>query len=163
LRSSRTAYRPRSTGQAGDHDEYQHVEILVDGVPPAQPLSELGRREEALAPTEEAVTIRRRLAEAQPAAYLPDLAGSLNNLGILLSGLGRREEALAPTEEAAALYRRLAEAQPAAYLPDLAGSLNNLGILLSGLGRREEALAATDEAVEIRRRLDQSIRPDTHQ
>jgi hypothetical protein len=39
--------------------------------------SEVGRREEALAPAEEAVTIYRCLAEANPAAYLPDLAMSL--------------------------------------------------------------------------------------
>ena len=38
-------------------------------------LGELGRTEEGLAAITEAVEIRRRLAEAQPAAYLPDLAG----------------------------------------------------------------------------------------
>ncbi|MBT8227543.1 MAG: tetratricopeptide repeat protein, partial [Dactylosporangium sp.] len=63
-------------------------------------LSEAGRREEALAPTQEAVTIRRRLAEASPGAFLSDLAGSLNNLGIRLSEAGRREEALAAFEYA---------------------------------------------------------------
>ncbi|MFG1723198.1 hypothetical protein ACGFII_31725, partial [Micromonospora chalcea] len=40
----------------------------------------VGRRQEALAPTEEAVTIRRRLAQTNPDAWLPNLAGSLNNL-----------------------------------------------------------------------------------
>ena len=44
-------------------------------------LSELGRREDALAATHEAVDIRRRLAAARPDAFLPDLASSLNNLG----------------------------------------------------------------------------------
>ncbi|SCF50471.1 Tetratricopeptide repeat, partial [Micromonospora carbonacea] len=44
-------------------------------------LANAGRRQEALPPAEEAVAIRRRLAEANPAAYLPDLATSLNNLG----------------------------------------------------------------------------------
>jgi tetratricopeptide (TPR) repeat protein len=63
-------------------------------------LAELGRRDEALAPAEEAVVIRRRLAEANPDAYLPGLAGSLNNLGGRLSGKGRREQALASAEEA---------------------------------------------------------------
>ncbi|MFC8849729.1 tetratricopeptide repeat protein, partial [Micromonospora sp. NPDC057141] len=57
-------------------------------------LSGLGRREQALAPAEEAVLIRRRLAEANPDAYLPDLAMSLNNLGTLLAALGQREQAL---------------------------------------------------------------------
>jgi tetratricopeptide (TPR) repeat protein len=116
-------------------------------------LANAGLLPQALAAAEEAVGVYRRLVERNPAAYEPDLAGALNNLGICLSGLGRREEALAATEQAVGVYRRLVERNPAAYEPDLAGSLNNLGIRLSGLGRREEALAATQEAVEIRRRL----------
>ncbi|WP_352231373.1 hypothetical protein, partial [Actinomadura sp. NBRC 104412] len=44
-------------------------------------LAEVGDERAALEPTREAVEIRRELAEAEPAAYLPDLAGSLNNLG----------------------------------------------------------------------------------
>ncbi|MFY1621570.1 tetratricopeptide repeat protein [Micromonospora sp. WMMD735] len=116
-------------------------------------LANAGRRQEALAPAEEAVAIRRRLAEANPAAYLPDLAAAVGNLGVKLSEVGRREEALALTEEAMGIYRRLAEANPAAYLPDLAAAVGNLGIELSEVGRREEALALTEEAVAIRRRL----------
>ena len=58
---------------------------------PQQPrhrLSDLGRREEALAASQEAVEICRRLAAARPDAFLPDLAMSLNNLGDRLSDLG---------------------------------------------------------------------------
>lgn len=40
-------------------------------------LSGVGRREEALAPTQEATDLYRGLAQANPAAYLPDLAESL--------------------------------------------------------------------------------------
>ena len=68
----------------------------------------------------------RRLAEANPDAWLPDLASSLNNLGNRLAEAGRREEALAPTEEAVTIRRRLAQNNPDAWLPDLATSLNNL-------------------------------------
>ncbi len=46
------------------------------------------------------------------AAFRPDLARSLHNLGIRLAALGRREEALAATREAADLYRALAAATP---------------------------------------------------
>jgi nucleoside phosphorylase/tetratricopeptide (TPR) repeat protein len=46
-------------------------------------LSDLGRREEALQATQEAVGLRRTLAEHNPDAFRPDLAGSLNNLGML--------------------------------------------------------------------------------
>ncbi|MEZ5382632.1 MAG: tetratricopeptide repeat protein [Microthrixaceae bacterium] len=100
-------------------------------------LSELGRRTEALEPTQEAVTLYRELAADNP-AYLNDLAMSLNNLGIRLSELGRRTEALEPTQEAVTLRRELAADNPA-YLNDLAGSLNNLSIRLSELGRGDEA------------------------
>src|SRR5215831_4502698 len=122
-------------------------------------LGALGRREEALAASQEAVAIYRRLAETRPDAFLPDLASSLNNLGIRLSNLGRREEALAASQEAVAIRRRLAETRPDAFLPDLASSLNNSGAMLSNLGRREEALAASQEAVAIYRRLAET-RPD---
>jgi tetratricopeptide (TPR) repeat protein len=112
-----------------------------------------GETELVLASIGEAVEIRRRLAETNPAAYLPGLTMSLNNLGIRLSEVGRLEEALATASEAVVTYRRLAEASPAAYLPDLAVALNNLGIRLSELGRREDGLAAIQEAVTTYRRL----------
>jgi CHAT domain-containing protein/tetratricopeptide (TPR) repeat protein len=114
-------------------------------------LSAVGQRQEALPPTEEAVKINRELAKTNP-AFLPELAGSLNNLGNRYSELGRRQEALAPTEEAVKINRELAKTNPA-FLPELAGSLNNLGIWYSNLGRRQEALAPTEEAVKINREL----------
>ena len=91
-----------------------------------------------------------------PAAYLPALASSLNNLGIRLSETGNRREALGPAQEAVDIRRVLADPEsgnPAAYLPDLASSLNNLGIRLSETGNRREALGATQEAVDIYRVL----------
>ncbi|MEV0330198.1 tetratricopeptide repeat protein [Micromonospora echinospora] len=116
-------------------------------------LANAGRREEALAPAEEATGICRRLVVADPATYLPVLAVSLNNLGALLSELGRRNEALATAEEATGVYRRLVMVDPAVYLPDLAVSLKNLGMFLYGLGRCDEALAPAEEATGICRRL----------
>jgi tetratricopeptide (TPR) repeat protein len=122
-------------------------------------LSGLGRYEEALAASQEAVAIYRRLAETRPDSFLPDLASSLNNVSWALSHLGRREEALAANQEAVAIDRRLAEIRPDAFLPDLAWSLNNLGRDLYNLGRREEALAASQEAVAVYQRLAET-RPD---
>ncbi|MEJ2578845.1 MAG: tetratricopeptide repeat protein [Kineosporiaceae bacterium] len=116
-------------------------------------LSEVGRPEDALAPTEEALTIHRSLAKTNPTAHLPDLATSLNDLGFFLSAVGRREDALAPTEEAITIRRSLAETKPAIYLPDLAMSLHNFGADLSAVGRREDALAPTEEAVTLYRQL----------
>jgi tetratricopeptide (TPR) repeat protein len=96
----------------------------------------------------------RELSQSNP-AFLPNLAGALNNLGIRYSELGRREEALLPTEEAVGIYRELSQSNPA-FLPDLAMALNNLGAHYSNLGRREEALQPSEEAVGIYRELSQS-------
>jgi tetratricopeptide (TPR) repeat protein len=119
-------------------------------------LGDLGRREDALAAIEEAVAIRRTLAQARRDAFLPDLATALNNLSIRLGDLGRREDALAAVEEAADHYRTLATARPDAFLPDLATALNNLSNRLTDLGRRNGARAARREADAIQRRLDEA-------
>ena len=122
-------------------------------------LAALGRREDALAAIDEAVTIRRDLARARPDAFLPYLATALNNQSNRLADLGRREEALAAIEEAVTVHRDLARARPDAFLPDLAGSLSNQFLSLAALGRREEALAAIEEAVTAYRDLARA-RPD---
>src|SRR5712691_1352477 len=89
-----------------------------------------------------AVDIRRRLAQANPARFEPDLAMSLNNLSLRLSDAGDGAGALAAIREAAEIYRRLAQANPARFDPDLATSLNNLSNRLSDAGDGAGALAA---------------------
>ncbi|MEN8655056.1 tetratricopeptide repeat protein [Streptomyces sp. 21So2-11] len=129
------------------------LQQTAEGTQPDQANPYLQRHlpDHALAAGGPGVTALRRLAEANPAAYLPNLAGSLNNLAVQLAEIGRRDEALAPAEETATVYRALAKANPAAYLPNLAGSLNNLANRLAGIGRRDEALAPAEEAVQLRR------------
>jgi len=122
-------------------------------------LSDLGRREDALAAAREATGLYRRLAADRREAFLTDLAGSLNNLGVRSRDLGWREDALTAVREASDLYRRLAADRPDAFLPALAISLINLGNALSALGRREDALAAAREANHLHRRL-AADRPD---
>ena len=72
----------------------------------ANRLSDLGRREEALAAAQEAAELCRALAQSRPDAFTPNLAGSLNNLALRLSGLGRREEALTAAQEAVRVLPR---------------------------------------------------------
>jgi tetratricopeptide (TPR) repeat protein len=110
-------------------------------------LSALGRREDALKASQEAVDIRRRLAQKNPDAFLPDLAMSLNNLGGDLSNLGRREDALTASQEAVDSYRSLEQKNPDAFLPDLAMSLGAHGRVLAGLDRHAEAAAAVREGL----------------
>ncbi len=144
-----TQYRVDARG--GEPDAASRLAMSLNNL--SNRLGDLGRREEALAAIQEAVTIRRELAAARPDAFRPDLAASLNNLSNRLGDLGRREEALAAIQEAAEVYRELAAARPDAFRPALAASLNNLSADLGDLGRREEALAAIQEAVTIRREL----------
>ncbi|MFY9617056.1 MAG: hypothetical protein WAQ31_03290 [Arcanobacterium sp.] len=109
-------------------------------------LDAVGRRVEALAAIEEAVGLYRRLAEANPAAYEPDLAASLHNYSIQVGAVGRHVEALAPIEEAVGLYRRLAAEMPQAYGGRLGNSLLLYSRLLQKLGRAREAEDAENEA-----------------
>jgi hypothetical protein len=62
---------------------------------------EVGRRQDAVAPTEEAVATYRTLAADNP-AFLPDLAMALNNLGVFYSEVGREAEIDAAWEKALA-------------------------------------------------------------
>jgi tetratricopeptide (TPR) repeat protein len=121
-------------------------------------LEQLGQRKEALAAVEEAVAIRRGLAEASPGG-LRDLAQSLTNLSLRLATVNRRTEALTAIEEAVGAWHRLAEANPRAYLYELAGSLNNLYGRLADLGRDEQALVPVVEAVAHYREL-ADVSPD---
>jgi tetratricopeptide (TPR) repeat protein len=95
----------------------------------------------------------RPLAAANPAAYEPVLARSLNELSVRLAAVGRSEETLATIHEAVEISRRIADANHAAYSPYLASSLNNLSESLAGAGRSKEGLAASEESVKLRRRL----------
>ncbi|MGI8984781.1 MAG: KGGVGR-motif variant AAA ATPase [Acidimicrobiales bacterium] len=116
-------------------------------------LRELGRREEAVAPAEEAVEHYRGLAATNPDRFESGLAGALNDLSVRLGAVGRWEEGLAASEAAVEVYQRLAATNPAAFEPDLAASLNNLSVRLGAAGRQEEGLATSEAVVEVFRRL----------
>jgi tetratricopeptide (TPR) repeat protein/CHAT domain-containing protein len=115
--------------------------------------SEQGMLARCLEVGEEALAIRRRLAEQDPRAYLPDLATSLNHIGVSLRDLGHVEEALKAHREALMIRRRLDKKNPNTYLPDVATSLSNLGISLRDLGQRDEAFRVHREALTIRQHL----------
>ncbi|MFD5551394.1 tetratricopeptide repeat protein, partial [Streptomyces goshikiensis] len=91
--------------------------------------AETGDLQGALTTITEAVTIRRALAQTNPAAHLPDLAMSLNNLANAQAETGDLQGALTTITEAVTIRRALAQTNPAAHLPDLAMSLNNLAHL----------------------------------
>lgn len=126
-------------------------------------LAKVGRVEEALAASAEAVAMWRRLADGLGPRLSPGegpdphrQSGLALSLAIhcgLLTDVGRREDALEAVMEAVQLYRALVEAGHDDLLFNLGGSLNNYSNILFDLGRTEEALVASTEAVQICRRL----------
>ena len=104
---------------------------------------------------EEALQIRRELAKQNPEAYLPEVATSLNNLGVLLRDTNDLKKAQDYYEKALQIRRELAQQNPEAYLPEVAASLNNLGNLLRDTNDLEKAQDYHEEALQIRRELAQ--------
>ena len=64
----------------------------------------------ALVLDDQLVALNRELVQGNRAAYLPNLAMSVNNLAIRLAEAGRRAEGLAAAQEAADLRRELSKA-----------------------------------------------------
>ena len=116
---------------------------LADTVGGAQNQTEEARRE--------ALKTYRELAEKEPETYLPDVAATLNDLGILDSDQNRIEKARKEFEEALKTYRELAHKEPDIYLRYVAITLNNLGILEGTPNRLEEALKIYRELVQKER------------
>ncbi|KDN81100.1 tetratricopeptide repeat protein [Kitasatospora cheerisanensis] len=116
-------------------------------------LGELGRLPEAVTAAGRTVAAYRVLAEGDPDAYLPALAGALTNESQACHLLGRPEQGLASAEEATALLRRLAAGNPDARLPELIVVLTALADHLDALGRSTEALARARESVAVARTL----------
>ncbi|GAB4051452.1 tetratricopeptide repeat-containing protein [Catellatospora paridis] len=137
-------------------------------------LSAVGQNRKALTVIEEAVALRRQLAETDP-SWLPDLAASVENLATTLQNLGRGRQATAPQREAASIRAALAaEEDPTAKAratvavlrqggnpADLAAALANLGSIQarSAPADAEEPL---DEASGIYRSL-ADTEPDLYQ
>lgn len=115
-------------------------------------LSELGRPHEALAPTEEAVAIWKRLSRINP-HNRSEYARTLCYLGTRYHEAGRAGEAITPLRNSLRINEHLAERDPERTNPHLARSLMNLAIALNMLDRPDEALPHIERAVEIRRAL----------
>ena len=108
--------------------------------------SEVGRRADAVAPTEEAVTLYRGTGRRQPRLPARPRQRAEQPRQPLQRG-GRRADAVAPTEEAVTLYRAPGRRQPRLPARPRRWPSNNLGVRYSEVGRRADALAPTEEAV----------------
>ena len=108
---------------------------------------------EALPLYEEVLRVYRELAQTNPQTYLPDVAKTLNNLGVLLKNINELPLAREAYEESLQIYRELAQINPKAYLPNVAMTLNNIGILLKDTNQLLSAREAYEEALQIGREL----------
>ena len=156
--------RRLAEGEQAQDQKYDFRDFLAMSLSnQANCLTRLGRPNDALAAIQEAVAIRRELADPskpeQAATFEPGLAASLSTMCGCLDNLRHYEEGLAAVEEAVIIYRRLAAARPDKFEPELARELTRRSIPLRELGRREDALAAIEEAVTINGRLAEA-RPD---
>src|SRR5262249_13835511 len=104
-------------------------------------LSNLGRHEEAVAASQEAVDIYRRLAQTRPDAFLPDLARSLGVLGHALTQAGRHADAAAAFHEGLETIAPFVERHAQAF-GELALTLGRIYVAAC-----EEAGAAPDAAL----------------
>jgi protein O-mannosyl-transferase len=111
------------------------------------------RAEAARQHYEQALKIRGELAQKNPAAYLADIAMTLNNLGNLDRQQNRMDEARRHYEEALSIHRRLVAQDADPYLADMAMALNNLGFLERVEKQTDAAHQHFAEALEIYRRL----------
>ncbi len=102
---------------------------------------------------QEALKLFRSLAAANPEAFLPAVAMTLNNLAALHYAQNAFAPALAAYQEALQTYRSLAAANPEAFLQYVAITLNNLAVLHDEKKDYDLALAAYQEALKIRRSL----------
>jgi tetratricopeptide (TPR) repeat protein len=121
----------------------------------------VARYQDALAATEEALSLHRVLAEDNPGAFTMEIAAELSNLGVQLEAVGRLQDSLDVTEESVTLFRTLAEENPDVHRASLALALNNLSVRFDTVGRYKDALAAAEESVTIRRALAEE-NPDVH-
>jgi tetratricopeptide (TPR) repeat protein len=84
---------------------------------------------------------------AQDPAHRPDLAATLNNMGVFYRDAGRFAEAEVALMKAAAIRRELATQNAAAFRPDLAATLIDLASLYRDMHRDRDAAAAEAEAL----------------
>jgi len=91
--------------------------------------SDQNRMEETRKEHKEALKTYRELAQKEPETYLPEVAQTLNDLGIVDSAQNRPEEARKAFAEALKIYRELAQKRPGTYLPYVATTLKNLGTI----------------------------------
>ena len=114
-------------------------------------LSALGRAEEALRDSTQAVELARRVATTGDPAAESELARAMANHGVYLNAVGRTESALAASEDALAVRQKQAARAWDTYAPDLAVCWINVAAYQSYLMHNAEAVVSAQQGVGIYR------------
>ncbi|MFB7090555.1 tetratricopeptide repeat protein [Streptomyces sp. NPDC056296] len=112
-------------------------------------LMHLKCHERAVANSEEAVAIFRRLGDTNPAGVEPYLAHALPTMAEALVAVGRLDEAHTAATEAIGIVRRRSTANPDGWRQHLIRALRLLGDLLPTLNRHAEAAAVAEELARL--------------
>jgi len=129
-------------------EAYHHRFLILDLSLLSSNLSVLGKKEEALSATQEALLLARRLAKNSPDDR-ELLAGQLIKLSYRYSDAGQFQSALDASLEAVQIMRNM-NPSTAEGRDQLGDALYELSLRYSALGRRQEALAASREAMALR-------------
>ena len=95
--------------------------------------SDTGRPAQAEEAYNETLGYYRQLAEQSPATYLPNVATTLNNLGILYSDTGRPAQAEEAYNEALTIRLTLARKEPDSYAVSVAETAVNFSLFFLNL------------------------------
>ena len=96
-----------------------------------------------------ALEIRKRLADTNPHAYNPDLAGSYHNLAILYSVTQRFNDSEQMFNSALEIYKRLMGENSFIYDQRLANCLFGFALLQLKQGKSTEAISRLEQALEF--------------
>ncbi|CAD6886987.1 unnamed protein product, partial [Tilletia laevis] len=113
----------------------------------------VGRWDEALATSEEAISIIKPMADREPKRYNAHLARAMRQTSVCQSRIGEHDAAMQSTVWALDVIRSLHKTRPAVFKSDLAETLLNYSVDLGNAGRHEEALKAIEEALALYRSL----------
>ncbi|KAJ7836311.1 hypothetical protein B0H13DRAFT_2423099 [Mycena leptocephala] len=121
-------------------------------------LAAVGRNDEALAISHEAVSIYTQNEGQMWDDFVIPIrkqelgANAFHSLSLQLMAAGELNKAIVNAEKATELYCELVTLAPR-HLPILASSLQNLASILWNVGRPEEAITACEEAIDIMRKV----------
>ncbi len=135
----------------GDSDGASHAELAMCLATLGAILLHVGRDEEALDPTLEALEIYRNLAATRPDHFGKDLAGTLSNLGQVCGRLDRGDEALGFARGAVATFLALPPPQRRASIEVFAVAVARLGVAMARVGQSPNTDPLLLRAIEVLR------------